>query len=270
VCIGNDCSAPPWPPDRSYGRYAVLGPQVTIGAAMASPITSSGLVSSMGDAVPSAFVDDVGAGPTYVYEVHDYAVGPAGLNDPPLPNGQNADLVVARAQLNGGTAPLSFGKWYQGSFAQPGLGGLESPIFPVGSPQHCEGLGQNRTMASISYVDDTQQYLLTFVCMSPSGDPLTGAAGPGAAWFFSTNDDLSRQDQWSTPQEIIGSWSAYDPSTPNCSNYSGWYPSFMSLGRRAGHLTTSGYVFQMSGCTDVGGGAGGRQFSSRVFTITTH
>src|SRR5439155_8780423 len=94
VCIGNDCTAAPWPPDTNYGRYAVLHPQVTIADAMTSTVTKNGLSSSMGDAVPAAFVDDVRPGhefdfddahrrnPLYLYEVHNYAVGPPGLDHP--------------------------------------------------------------------------------------------------------------------------------------------------------------------------------------------
>jgi hypothetical protein len=278
VCIGNDCTAAPWPPDSNYGRYSVLHSQVTIADAMQSTATKGGLSSSMGDAVPSAFVDDVRAGqeydfnaddgrhPLYLYELHNYAVGPPGLDFPPLPNGQNSDLMIARAQLNRGTAPLNFKKWYQGSFSEAGLGGFENPIFPTGAFENCEAPGRLKTMGSISYVEATQQYLLTFVCISPHGDPGSQLPGPGAAWFFSTNTDLSRQDQWSTPQEIVGSWSPFDPKSKDCSNYDGWYPSLMSLNHKPGHLTASGYVFYMKGCT---GGSSERQFSTRAFTITT-
>ena len=279
VCIGNDCTAAPWPPDNNYGRYAVLHPQATIADAMQSPVTKGGLSNSMGDAVPSAFVDDARAGhefgfdddghaPMYLYELHNYAVGPPGLDFPPLPNGQNSDLMIARAQLNGGTAPLVFKKWYQGKFSESGRGGFETPIFPSGAFENCEATGQLKTMGSLSYVDVTQQYLLTFVCISPHGDPGSQLPGPGAAWFFSTNYDLSRQDQWSTPQEITGSWSPFDPKSKNCNDYNGWYPSFMSLNHKPGHLTTSGYVFYMKGCTG-GDTPGGRQFSTRAFAMTT-
>ena len=269
VCIGNDCTSPPWPPDKSYGRYAVLAPAVTVAAAMASPATYGGLSGNIGDSVPAAFVDDVGPGAVrYLYEVHNYVPGPPALGDPPLPNGNSA-LTIARAALNGGSAPLQFAKWRAGAFAQPGLGGSEDPIVPQGPAATCQATAQLQTMASISYVEDTKQYLLTFVCMSPGGDPMTGAAGPGAAWFYATNDDLSRPDQWSTPQEIAGSWSPYDPTVTTCSDYTGWYPTFMSLGHATGRLTTSGYVFHMAGCTDVGGGGNGRTYSSRQFTITT-
>ena len=129
-------------------------------------------------------------------------------------------------------------------------------------------------MPSISYVEETHQYLLTFVCLSPT-DPSTGSGPAGAAWFNSTLDatryDLSRQDKWSAPQEIIGSWSPYD-SNNQCGSgsfryYSGWYPSFMSMGRKPGHLSTSGYVFFLKGCA---GGGSGREFSSRTFTMTTN
>jgi hypothetical protein len=217
------------------------------------------------------FDDEDGGGPApYLYELHNYAVGPPGLDHPQLPNGQNSDLMIARAQLNGGTAPLTFKKWYQGSFSQVGLGGFETPIFPSGAFENCEATGQLKTMGSVSYVEETQQYLLTFVCISPHGDPSTLAAGPGAAWFFSTNDDLSRQDQWSTPQEIVGSWSAFiDPKTTSCNDYDGWYPSFMSLHHKPGHLTTNGYVFYMKGCTGGDTPSPGREFSTRAFTITT-
>ena len=281
VCIGNDCTAPPWPPDNNYGRYAVLNPKLTIADAMQSPVTKGGLSNSMGDSVPSAFVDDVHAGgesdfhddshdPLYLYEVHNYAVGPTGLDFPQLPNGHNSDLMIARAELNGGKAPLVFNKWYQGKFSEPGLGGFETPIFPNGAFENCEASGQLKTMGSISYVEVTQQYLLTFVCISPRGDPGSQSPGPGAAWFFSTNYDLSRQDQCSTPQEIVGSWSPFiDPKTTSCNDYDGWYPSFMSLNHNSGHLTTRGYVFYMKGCTGGGATPGGREFSTRAFTITT-
>jgi uncharacterized protein (TIGR03437 family) len=276
VCIGNDCSAPPWPPAGSYGRYAVLGPQVTIGAAMASPVTKGGLSVQMGDSEPSAFVDDASSNPAqFIYEIHNYAPGPSGLGNPPIapPFDLNSDMMIARAQLNGGSAPLEFKKWDGTSFSEAGLGGLETPIFPVGSPAGCQGTGQLREMGSISYVEAAQQYLLVFVCRATS-DPLTQAAGPGAAWFYSTSYNIADPTQWSTPKEIAGSWSTLIPNDNGCEDYAGWYPSLMSLNTRPGHLSTSGYVFYMVGCTgDAAGNGSGpppsRVFSSRAFTITT-
>jgi hypothetical protein len=147
-------------------------------------------------------------------------------------------------------------------------------------------------MGSISYVPETNQYLLIFLCLSDtdfanppnparSGDP----EQKGAAWFYSTLDasqyDLSRQDKWSTPTEISGSWhwlesnekkpqdgaksGSTDPN-PYCV-YDGWYPSFMSLGTASGYLSRSGYAFSMDGCTD--GSAGqARRYLSRMFNIS--
>jgi len=43
----------------------------------------------------------------------------------------------------------------------------------------------------------------------------------------------------------------------------------MSLNHKPGHLTTSGYVFYMKGCTGGGATPGGRQFSTRAFIINT-
>ena len=123
--------------------------------------------------------------------------------------------------------------------------------------------------SSISYVEDAQQYLLTFVCDSP-GDPAlgqkAGSMARGAAWFWSTSYDLSDQTQWTPPREISGSWSEFD-NTGGCPDYKGYYPSFMSLGKSAGHLSLTGYAFYLWGCQG-GGTPGGRQFSSRAFTIT--
>jgi hypothetical protein len=309
VCFGNDC----WNrPPSNYGRYAVLSPPVTVGGAIAGTAsTPGGLQMNMGNSEPSAFVDDVSLGQDrYVYTVTGYAPGPAGLgapySDPQLPNGAISDLVVARAKLNGGTAPLEFKSWLDGTFDEtrivpPGApcswwefcrtqsndglgaagGGLQTPILPVlSSPdayKSCQDTTmQSRVMGSISYVEDTQQYLLLFVCISHV-DPSTNMVGDGAAWFYSTldarGDGLSDQSQWSLPQLITGSWQVFPPqitpANPGCAkDYRGWYPTIMSLGTKPGHLSTSGYVFYMEGCTD-NGTFGGRKYSSRAFTITT-
>ncbi len=284
VCVGNDCNAVP---PENYGRYAVLSPPVTVGDAMEA-LGNAGLSSNMGDSEPSAFVDDVNSGgrqdpdhsdtgrDRYLYVVDTYNPGPAILGVPRLPNGSNDDLVVARARFNGGSTSLEFMKWYSGSFAEPGLGsaggGLSDPIFSVADPglfESCEAPGQARSAGSISYVEETQQYLLVFVCRSPS-DPRTQTGNLGAAWFYSTIDarryDLSHQEQWSKPQEIVGSWSEFR-STDGCNDaFKGWYPSLMSLDRKPGHLSTTGYVFFLDGCLS---SVPDRKFSTRAFTITT-
>jgi len=111
--------------------------------------------------------------------------------------------------------------------------------------------------------------LLTFFCDSP-GDPALGqraGAARGGSWFYSTSYDLSDQTQWTAPREIAGSWSEFDPSG-GCPDYKGYYPTFTSLGKSAGRLSLTGYVFYSFGCQGEGT-PGGRQFSTRAFTITT-
>ncbi len=254
VCMGTDCAATP---PASYGRYAILSPPTSLASVMA---TGTALANNMGDSEPSAFIDDVSSSSApYLYAVHGF-----------LTTTPSGELTLARAQLNGGAAPLSFAKWNGQSFASPGVGGVAAPIFPAGPAANCEGPGQARHSGSIYYVNATQQYLLLFVCGSPSGDPLTGAAGPGSAWFYSTSRDLSDPTQWTPPREIPGSWSQWD-SSGGCPSYKGWYPTAMSLAAKPGHLSTSGYVFYLWGCEGGSGDANApkRQFSSRAFTIAT-
>lgn len=262
VCIGNDCTtaAPP-----NYGRYAVMSPSVSMATAMA---TGQPLPGSMGDSEMSAFVDDAGgrAAASYVYAVYNYRGGAGALADPLAPR---SDLMIARAWLNGGAAPIVFEKWNGHAFAAPGIGGYDSPVFPQGSFESCQAPDQLKFGASLSYVDLARQYLLIFVCNSPS-DPAGGSKGPGpkgAAWFYSTTPNLADPTQWTTPREIAGSWSAID-SSGGCDDYKGYYPTFMSLGARPGHLSTTGYVFYLWGCQTNNTPPPGRQYSSRAFTIT--
>jgi len=283
VCIdiNNVCTPPPHSP--LYGRYGVLSPPVSLpSAALEAPLSAP-----IGEQEPSAFVDPTLKG-TYLYVVYDPSDG---------------EISVARALL-GGTHKLSFTKWFgssvsygdtsSGSFQPssyngvPNNGsGVESPIFPMqagaapgsASYQSCQADTQLQEMGSISYVDETNQYLMTFVCSSPT-DPenalstVPGCTPPlcGAAWFYSTLDgtqyDLSRQDKWSTPQEITHSWVPFDSSYA-CNYSSAWYPSFMSPDVLSAHLSTNGgYVFSMQGCP----GAGDpnlRRYSSRALVIAT-
>lgn len=242
VCMGNDCTTTP--PDN-YGRYEILSPSVSLASLMAA---GQPLSSDLGEGEIAAFVDDISASPAqYLYVL-------------------TGTLKIARAQFNG-NAPLTFQKWDGQAFASPGMGGADSPIFSSGPFQNCEAPVQNAFGASISYVEDTHQYLLTFVCDSP-GDPANGGgtgASRGGAWFYSTSYDVSDPRQWSAPKEIVGSWGEFDTSG-GCPNYKGWYPTFMSLSTEPGHLSTSGYVFYLWGCQQ---GGPGRQFSSRRFTIRT-
>jgi len=245
VCMGNDCTTPP---PASYGRYPVVTPPTSLASLMAA---AKPLTSKFGEQEISAFVDDVAGRPQpYLYA-------------------NSGDVRVARAQLSGESAPLSFLKWDGHAFASLGIGGAEASVLPAGPFESCEAPAQAQFGSAISYVDDTQQYLLTFLCVS-TGDPALGqqnSGARGAAWFWSTSYDLSDQTQWTAPREIVGTWGEFDNSG-GCPDYKGYYPTFMSPGKSAGRLSLTGSVFYLWGCQG-GGTPGGRQFSSRTFTITT-
>jgi hypothetical protein len=254
VCIGNDCcTSDPCPetPPAGYGRYPVV-----------TPIQSLEYLMGLGNVLPdkygeqeiSGFVDDVAPGPTkYIYA-------------------NSGNVRVSQAALNGMSDKLDFHKWDGNKFGPEGLGGDEVSVLPTGPFANCEdpdpSANQNQFGSSISYFEQTNQYLLTFVCVS-KGDPAY-PQGPdnaikGAAWFWSTTSDLTTQ-AWSPPAEIEGSWSAFT-DTDVCSNFDGFYPTFMSPGKTAGHLGINGYVFYLHGCQP-GGTPEGRFFSSRSFKIS--
>ena len=266
VCMGNDCAtvAPAF-----YGRYPVVSPPVSLNDVMQTGLAVGG---DMGEGEPAAFVDDAAPGPnTFVYLIHGYS--PGGFGDPLLPDGRNSDLTVARAHLNGGSAPLQFSQWDGNAFAASGLGGTPAQIFPDGNYENCGTTQQSRHMASLYYVQETQQYLLLFVCDSPT-DPntITPASGraTGAAWFYSTSYDLADPTQWTTPLEVSGTWSAFTNTSGknSCPVYQGWYPTLMSLHRNAGRLSLSGYAFYLWGCQGNNTPPPGRRYASRAFTIS--
>ncbi len=264
VCMGNDCSQSP---AASYGRYAALSLTVPLSTIMPA---GNMLNDKLGLGEPSAFVDDIRGGTPYVYVITGFNVGD-GTGGPAFPDARKTDLIISRAQLNRGTAPLTFYKWDGTSFSAAGLGGQPHQLLPDGSFAGCGDLSQKRSAGSISYVEETQQYLLLFVCNSP-GDPKAGSAqqnAAGSAWFYSTSYDLSDPTQWTTPQEVIGSWNQWQ--TGACASFNGWYPTLMSLQHAPGRLGTQGYAFYLWGC--LGGGNGNqpppRQYSSRRFSITT-
>jgi hypothetical protein len=199
---------------------------------------------AMGDALPSAFVDIDKNGQMYLYVVYNYAVGPSGPSD--------GLLRIARAELHSSNALPTFWKWYNNSFSQPGIGGMDTSFLPVGN---CPG---RQVMGSLSYNDDLGLYVMIFVCNSFSVD------GYGA-WYYSTAPSLDSQD-WAPPQLIAGSRKKITaPCNTNGSgsSFDGFYPSIMSPGAAAGHTRLTGKVFFLNGC-DTGLP---RAFESRDFTI---
>jgi hypothetical protein len=290
VCQGNSCTdINILEPPNQYGRDAVSGAATTVKEAML--LSANGLAGITGDSEPAAFVDDVsgGSSPPYVYVVHTYKPGPFPKDSalyPQFPS-VGVDLSVSRAQLNGGSARLQFYKWYQDEFTEPGLGsatsdvgGRESPIFEtlglsedLDAYKRCLTPLQNRSDGSISYSEATQEYVLLFVCTSPTNPraetqyPPANASTTGGAWFYSTLDaekyDLSEQKHWSAPKQMLQSWSNFQSG--GCKqDFKGWYPSMMSAGSKPGYLNTTGWVFFMSGCE---GADPGRTYSTRYFTM---
>lgn len=245
VTVGIACSADngktwPKPVDAELGgpeRYPVLK------ISTSEPSTPEQPPVGMGDALPSAYVDGNNLYITYTL------VGP----------GADGLVRVARASL-GGSGQLAFSKWHNGSFSEPGIGGLDSGVLPS---RGCAGY---QTNAQIGYNDTLAEYLMTFVCVSVQKDSSGTPHQTQAAWYFSTATSLERED-WSAPAMIENS---QFPVSQACSydrksgtEFDGWYPSFMSPGAAAGHTSSSGSVFFMNGC-DIGK----RTFMSRTFTIT--
>jgi hypothetical protein len=198
--------------------------------------------SAMGNATPAAFIDKS----NYIYVTYVAPPGPGVQGD--------GKLRVARAPL-GGAGQLQFLKWYNGSFSQPGIGGLDNGVLPLGG---CVG---NQSNGNIYYVDPLGLYLMVFVCGSGQASP------PHGAWYFSTATSLDLQD-WTVPQLVANSqFPLYNPcpnSTAQGASFDGWYPSLVSPGSPVGHLSLGGYVFFLNGCnvsTD-------RAFNARSFTIT--
>ncbi len=234
----------PAPVDSEFGgtdRYPVLK------NATPQPTTAPASPTAIGDAIPSGIVASSSNGDTYLYAVY-VAPGP----------GNDGMLRIARGKL-GASGQVAFQKWYQGAFAEPGIGGRDSAVLPSRGCTGRQGMGQ------ISYDDALQLYVLTFVCVDVQTDS-TGTSVPyQASWYFSTATSLELQN-WTPPQVVANS--TY-PIVTGCAtdgsgqSFDGWYPSLMSPGSAAGHMANSGTVFFMSGCD-----RGKRVFLSRAFTLT--
>jgi hypothetical protein len=298
VCMADDCASAL--PSPLYGRYGVLAPVVSIPTAA----QSGTLTQSMGDGEPSAFVDDIGAnkaGGTYLYIMHGYISGKAGIGSPGSTNPKShGEIMVARGQLGTGER-LVFTKWFgnsvtygdtsSGSFnptiyaldtslSNNGTG-VESPVFPTqasatdtsASYLSCQAQTlQSQVMSSLAYVEETNQYLLIFVCNTPT-DPANPAINnqAGVALFYATLDaslySLADQGQWSVPQEVEGSWEPY--ASVSCPLVTINYPSLMALGKPSGHVSTAGtFLFSMQGC-DGAGDTTLRHYLSRTISIVT-
>ena len=218
-------------------RYPVLK------SSTPEPTTPESPQINLGNAIPSAFIDG-----NYIYVVYEYVNSPSTMSD--------ALMRIARANLItdnvGGT--LQFHKWYNGSFSQPGIGGLDSSPLPSFG---CPGI---QRQASLTYNDNLGVYMMLFLCnnTSPSGE---------AAWYYSIATSLDLED-WTPPRQIVGSLGqVLNPCMGVSSGgeqFDGWYPSFMSRTAPQGHINKTGQVYFLNGCQ----GSTLRAFMYRNFTIS--
>jgi uncharacterized protein (TIGR03437 family) len=222
----------PAPESGAPSRYAILQspePQPTVPHA------------DLGNGIPTGFIDKSANGDYYLYVA--YTVFPGG----------GGGTRVARAKL--GVDPLTFMKWYDGSFSQPGIGGLDSDVKPS-APGCASAYPEN---PEISYNNDLGLYLMIFKCLSGTGD-----AGVGG-WYYSTATSLDLED-WITPQLIQNSqypWTTCTP--PPGQQFDGHLPSTLSPGAAQGHTKLTGYIFLTNKTCDLTT----RLFSSRTFTIVS-
>ena len=201
---------------------------------------------AMGDAIPSAFVDEDPAGDHYLYVTYGYHDG--GME--PAADGL---IRMARAKL--GADPLDFRKWYRGAFGEPGIGGLDTGVLPG----HGCGANGQQHMADVTYNDDLGAYLMIYVCVAgPAGSQV-------GSWYYSTATSLDLQD-WAAPEPVANSEFPVTSPCPGLTTggeFDGYYPSLMSPGAAAGHTRLAGKAFLMNGCD-----TGKRTFAAREFTIT--
>jgi len=190
----------------------------------------------LGNGIPTGFVDKSASGDYYLYVAYTSFPG--------------SGSRVARAKL--GADPLTFMKWYNGSFSQPGIGGLDSAVAPSLGCTYPEN-------PEISYNDDLGLYLMIRKCL---GGPAASELG---GWYYSTATSLDLED-WTVPRLIQNSqypWASCSPGPGQ--EFDGHYPSTLSPGAAPGHTKLTGYIF----LTHITCDSASRQFSSRTFTIVS-
>ena len=255
VCIGSDCLTPR---PTNYGRYPAIGPPIPISTLIAR-LGPKNLPSNVGDSQPAAFIDDVrpdGADEDnlflpderaralpYLYVVNVYNPGKRELGNPQLPN-VNFDLVVARAQLNGGTAPLQFDAWFDGAFhAGAGFGPssrYQTPLFRHRGVVRSSGVSGGASTPTqllrlspslFSYLGETRRILAHVHVLRRAtrsrARPTTAPRGSTprsmrrASTIASGRVEHAARDRRLLERVRRG---ALRPRT-----FDGWYPSFMSL-----------------------------------------
>jgi hypothetical protein len=209
-----------------------------------------------GDALPSAFIDDMDPSGDYcIYVPYKFTGAPGSGGAPDV--GNDPRIHMARAKIGDRSGhheagPLDFHKWYQNGWTEEGIAGHEEG---VGLP--C-GTNCNEAGAQIEYNDALHCYIMTFLgttfTCAPTCEPSE------LALYYSTATSLATQN-WTPPQLIENS--TYPVLVCNGHRIiDGGYPSFVSPGHKPGHIGHDGVVFLLKGDP-----LGSRQFVSRSFTI---
>ena len=143
----------------------------------------------------------------YIYMFFQYIGNRASADAPSV-------VQVARAPVASDGAPGAWSKYYNGSFSQPGLGGLGTPILAT------EKSGCTRPVqvwpATSTYLN---AYVLTYLC--------------NEGWFFSTSKDLVT---WSPPTKFL-SMAMFKSCQPM-----DWNFMFVTPGNQPGVIGQKGLV----------------------------
>ncbi len=124
-------------------------------------------------------------------------------------------IEVARSPLSGDGAPGTWMKYYNGSFSQPGLGGLGSSLIPSGTCMH---VGQPWP----GYSTYLKKYVLVFLCNQNS-------------WAISTSSDLVNWTQPAVFYQAPGTFYVKGQETDE-------YVTLVTPGEPGGVIGQSGYV----------------------------
>jgi hypothetical protein len=224
-------------------------------AGITLPGTPAGKVLNefFGNALPSAFIDDMDpSGEYYIYVPYQFTGAPGVRAD--------ARIHMARAKLGDRfghheAGQLHFYKWHNGGWTQEGRGGLEDGVSPPCGASYGEGGAQ------IAYNDALGRYAMTFVCTTYRCESAGNCGPTEAALYFTTATSLALQN-WTPPQRIENSTYPQVAQTKGGWIIDGGYPSFVSPGCKEGHLGVSGSVFVLNGNP-----LAERRFVSRSFSI---
>ena len=207
-----------------------------------------------GDALPSAFVDEMDpSGSYYLYVPYQFSGAPGVKPD--------SSIHIARAKLGDRfghheEGPLHFTKWFNGKWSEKGRGGNESGVTPICQRSSGDGNGQ------ISYNDALHLYMMTFACRTYACKSAGNCTPTELALYFTTATSLEAED-WTQPQLIENSAYPVQVDAQGGQIVDGGYPTFVSPQCRPGHLGLSGKVLFLKG--DV---IGSRVFAARSFKIS--